>query len=68
MPCSKGVITGDAATEQRRLKPGWLEQEGQGGDLLAENVAVSTPKTAERGRDWARAMAKAPECLLQEPF
>ena len=61
MPCSKGVITGDAATERRRLKPGWLEQEGQGEDLLGENVAVST---AERGRDWAR----GPECLLQEPF
>lgn len=47
----QGVVTGDAATEQRRLKPGWLKPEVQGGDLLGGDVALSTPKTAEKGLD-----------------
>ena len=54
--------------EQRRLKPGWLEQEVQGGDLLGPTVAGSRPGTAERCRSRGQTMARAPEVLLQEPF
>lgn len=40
------VFTGDAAREQRRLKPGWLELGVQGGDLPVANVAVSRRRIA----------------------
>lgn len=44
----KKMITGDAATEQRRLKPGLLEQEFQDEYLLDKIGAVSMLGTAER--------------------
>ena len=65
--CEEG-ITVDEATEQRPLKPGWLEPEAQGWKWPDGIGLVSMARTSANRRDGRWRTARAPYCLLQEPF
>ena len=61
-------ITVDGATEQRPLRPEWLEPEAQGWKWPDGIGLVSRARTSANRRDGRRRTARAPYCLLQEPF
>ena len=61
-------ITVDEATERRPLKPEWLKPEAQGWNWPDAIGPVSKARTSANRRDGRRRTARAPYCLLQEPF